>query len=106
MALSNLKKECDFLRLLLKTSLLQVKALFYSLMPRQTLVLCEILCNLTKLPLPPKVRTLIRKRKRVVKRLIAPTLSFKKKVELLRKYYRHLHPLFSSVTKKLLRLTE
>ncbi len=47
MALTSLKKERDFLCLLLKISPLQVKALFCSLTPRQTLVLCEILFNLS-----------------------------------------------------------
>ena len=41
MSLSNLR--INFIRLLLKTTPLQVKALFYTLTPRQTLVLCEIL---------------------------------------------------------------
>ena len=98
MTLSNLKKERDFLRLLLKNSPLQVKALLYSLTPRQSLVLCGILFNLTKLLLPQKVRTLLRNRKRLVKRLIEPTLSSKKKTgaaaEILPAY---LYPLFSGV---------
>ncbi len=106
MSLSNLRKEADFLRLLLKTTPLQVKALFYTLTPRQTLVLCEILYNLSKLPLPRKARALLGKRRNLVKKLIAPTLSSKKKLNLLWAHYRQLHPLLSSVAKKIMVLTE
>ena len=101
-----IKKVSDFLKLLLTTTKEQVRALFYTLTPIQTLAICEIALNIQKLPLSKKLLKELQKRKYLFKKLSDRNLTIKAKITLIQTHYRLVQTALQLVKREILSLLE
>ena len=87
-----IKKEKHFLRLLLTTTVKQKKALLRAIEKPQLRAIVQIVYNLMVgyRTLPENDRKRLAKRKTVIREFVSRGLSFKKRKELLFKYYKYI----------------
>ena len=77
----------DFISLLLRTHKQQGKALLYTLDRDQVSVICEILYNLSTLPLSKKEKNFVLKRKSLLNKVTDKKFGWTKKRNSLEKHY-------------------
>ena len=76
--LKHLRNHSHFLTLLLTTSKIQVRALFYTLSNSQVQVIEEIIVNLFHLTLPPKINSIFKRYSTLLKRILKATPNEKR----------------------------
>lgn len=99
-----IKKEKDFLRLLLNTSIKQKKVLLRAIDKSQLNAIVQIVYNLMLgyHPLADKDKKQLAKHKTVIRQFISKSISLKKRKELLLKYFKYILPFINTIKSKLL----
>lgn len=95
----SIKKEVDFLSLLLNTSDKQRKALLHTIQKSQLRAIVQIVYNLLGgyHPLPEKDKKRLATRKTVIRQFVSRGISLKKRKELLFKYYKYILPFIKAI---------
>ena len=102
----NIRKVGNFLKLLLNTTKEQAKALFYTLTPVQTLVICEIIFNIQHLPIARKVVREIQKRSSLFNKLGNKTLSARNKLALIQTHYKQVQSILQLIKSDVISMLE
>jgi hypothetical protein len=92
------------LTLMLNTHKFQAKALLYTLSPKQVLFFSEIAHNLISLPLSTKAKTIVLKRKNLLKKLCDNKISLTRKRLLIEKHSNQVLQVLVAVKKSLTNL--
>lgn len=94
-----IKKEKDFLRLLIITTNKQKKALIQAIEMSQLRAIVQIVYNLMvgNRSLPKKDKKWLAKRKSIIRQFVSKGISFKRRKELLLKYYKYILPFISAI---------
>ena len=79
-----IREEKHFLGLLINTSKDQARALLYTVTPNQVLAISEIDHNLLILPLPPTLKVIIERRRKVLQKLANKSISVRAKTYLVK----------------------
>ena len=98
-----IKKEIDFLRLLVTTTDKQRRALLHAIEKSQLRAIVQIVYNLMIgfITLPQKDKNKLAKRKTVIRQFVSKGISFKKRKELLLKYYKYILLFINAIKGKL-----
>ena len=102
----NIRKVSNFLKLLLHTTKEQAKALFYTLTPVQTLVICEIVFNIQHLSIARKAVSEIQKRSSLFNKLGDKTLSTRNKLALIQTHYKQVQSILQLIKSDVISLLE
>ena len=101
-----LSKHKSFLKLLLTTDKSQARALMETINKEQVEVLVEIFINLLKLDVPTNTKSLLKKRKRLISKLVNKRINVSTKLSAIRRHFRQVHNTLLSVKNKLLQLLQ
>lgn len=99
----HIKKERDFLRLLLNTSNKQKKMLLQSIEKSQLNAIVQIVYNVLQgyRPLPKKDKKELAKRKGVIRQFVSKGVSLKRRKKLLLHNFKYILPLIRVIDKEL-----
>lgn len=99
-----IKKESDFIRLLLNTNDRQQRALIKSITPKQMKVVVQIVYNVLQgnRVISSKTKTKLAKYKHFISRFVSKELTSRRRIILFLKYYQFILPLLRAVEKELL----
>ena len=98
-----IRKESDFLRLLMSTSAKQQKALLKSIELPQMKAIVQIVYNVLvgNRELKERVIKTLQKHKMIIRRLVSKSLSFEKRKTLLVKYFKYVLPFLQVIESEL-----
>ena len=99
-----IKKESDFIRLLLNTTGRQQRALIKSITHEQMKAVVQIVYNVLQgnRVISSKFKTKLAKYKRFIRRFVSNELTSRRRIILFLKYYQFILPLLRAVEKELL----
>lgn len=101
---THIQKNKSFLDLLLQTSKRQAKALLNTITSEQVLLIIEVIKNILELILPKKARYYVERKRKLLQKIIAKSISKTKKALLIKKHSSLLLLLFYAIKQQLLGL--